>query len=222
MSSNGTSLTARAIWTIVIGLVREVLASRLLSAVLARRSMTGTLPRTSPLMSLRDRLDMYCCWLPMRPRSLPSPTPWRVRRNCSAWSPSTVCVPAAMSRPVKRSLMGVARQTSTPPMEFVISITPPKVTDAANSMSWPVISVIVLATQLRPPSVYAPFSGCLLIADATLPSSRVHSGIGSIRSRGKLTAVMRRGSSETCTRMLTSLRLPAASSPVHLSPNSCA
>ena len=61
MSSNGTSFTARPTCTSVIGLVNEVLASTLLSAVCASRSMTGTLPSTSPLMSLRARLDMYCC-----------------------------------------------------------------------------------------------------------------------------------------------------------------
>ena len=77
---------------------------------------------------------MYCCWFEMRPRSLPSPTPYRVRRNCSAVTPDTVWVPAAKSSPVLPSRMPRARHTSTPPIASVTWMTPPKVTTAPNGM----------------------------------------------------------------------------------------
>ena len=79
-------------------------------------------------------------------------------------------------------------------------------------------SEIVFTTQFRPPSVYAVLSGCLLIAEVALPFLSVQAGIGTIRSRGKLTTVIRRGSWETWTSRFTSLSEPSASAPEHRSP----
>jgi hypothetical protein len=44
-----------------------------------------------------------------------------------------------------------------------------------------------------------------------VPSSPVHDGIGTIMSRGNETTVTRRGSSEMCTSIVTSLRSPSVS-----------
>ncbi|MFC5124550.1 hypothetical protein ACFPRL_14550 [Pseudoclavibacter helvolus] len=43
--------------------------------------------RVPALFTSRMSDDRNTCWFAMRVRSLPSPTPWRVRRNFSASSP---------------------------------------------------------------------------------------------------------------------------------------
>ena len=76
--------------------------------------------------TLRTSEVRNTCWFEMRERSEPSPTPWRVRKNCSACLPIRVWLPAGRSKNVYWSLIGLVKQTSTPPMAFDISITPLK------------------------------------------------------------------------------------------------
>ena len=45
------------------------------------------------LLILRMSAERKSCWLLMRVVSLPSPTPWRLRRNCRAFQPERVCSP---------------------------------------------------------------------------------------------------------------------------------
>ena len=107
--------------------------------------------------------------------------------------------------------MPLARHTSTPPTAFVISMTPPHVTFAANGMFCPLSSDTVLTTHEQTADGERRVDRLLAHgADVVLPSSRVHDGIGIIRSRGNEMTVTRRGSSEMCTSMLTSLSSPSA------------
>ncbi|CAH0179615.1 hypothetical protein SRABI128_01237 [Microbacterium sp. Bi128] len=100
ISLNGTSLTAIAICTSVRGFVSDVDGSTLRSAVEASLYSVAGFDSTSSLLSFVARRDMYCCWFEMRPRSPPSPTPCRVRRNWSASRPLMVRMPAGQSMPV--------------------------------------------------------------------------------------------------------------------------
>ncbi|CAH0314174.1 hypothetical protein SRABI128_04619 [Microbacterium sp. Bi128] len=67
-----------------IGSARLSLGVVLFTAVLAKPMSVPGLESTSSLRSLFTKRDRYCCWLPMRARSLPSPMPLRVRRNARA------------------------------------------------------------------------------------------------------------------------------------------
>src|SRR5690606_9198985 len=81
-------------------------------------------------------------------------------------------------------------------------------------------------TQFRPPPSppcsYETLSGCLLMDGEVRSLASVQDGMPSIRSRGKLTTVTRRGASETCTSRFTSFSVPPESLPVQRFPNRCA
>lgn len=198
----------------------DSLGSMLSATAFAMRSTFGTSVSVSSLSTFFARRDMYCCWLEMRARSLSSPTPCLVRMNCSASTPDTVRMPAGQSMPVCRSRMpSPAMHTSTPPIASVTAITPSKLMAAANSIGMSPSVLTVFATHESPACSNREFMRAFCMADATEPSGRVHSGTSTPRSRGSETTVTLRGSAETCTRRVTSLRRsPSASS--HRSANS--
>ena len=94
--------------------------------------------------------------------------------------PWMVRLPAGQSMPVLESRMPpLPMQTSTPPIASVMLITPPKLTFAANGMFMPLSCETVFDDAVQPAvAEYAELICCLLIADVSEPSSRVHDGIG--------------------------------------------
>ena len=84
--------------------------------------------------------------------------------------------------------MAVATQTGTPPTAFDIAITPSNSMTAANGMSSPV-SFSIVTTGHAKPRLRATFIFVSFDGDDTLPSSSVHSGTSTNKSRGKLTTV---------------------------------
>ena len=108
-----------------------------------------------------------------------------------------------------RSLTGVARQTVTPPMADDMALTPLKLMTAANGMSTPVIFSTVSTTHGSPPRESAVLNWSSLDPGTVpLPSGDGQSGMGTIRSRGKLTTTALLWSSAMCSSIVTSL-LPA-------------
>jgi len=62
------------------------------TALASEYTLSGS-DRVDALFTVRTSADMNTCWLLILVRSLPSPTPCRVRRNCRAATPSRVCIP---------------------------------------------------------------------------------------------------------------------------------
>ena len=58
---------------------------------------------TSWLLTLRIRALRKSCWLLIREVSLPPLMPWRLRKNCSASKPCSVCSPAERLNEICRS-----------------------------------------------------------------------------------------------------------------------
>ncbi|KEP76087.1 hypothetical protein HR12_08760 [Microbacterium sp. SUBG005] len=223
MSENGTSLSVYASCAMRRGSARLSLGWMLLTAVFARPIRVPGLESTSSLRSLLTRRDMYCCWLPMRARSLPSPMPLRVRRKARASNPLTVRRPASHWMPASGSSMpSPPMHTSMPPIASVMLTTLPKLTLAAKGMLCPVRFETVSATHESPPSSNAVLIEARSVPPKTEPSSFVHSGIATCRSRGNDTTVARRGFAETYSSMLTSLRAPSFSGSVQRGPNAAA
>ncbi len=129
MFDSPTEFTASAILARVPG--SESVSDRVMlrKAVSANRSTFAGFVRVPAETVCRASADMKVCWLLIRPRSLPSPTPWRDRRNAAASAPDSCCGPACRSSAGVTSVsrIGVARHTGTPPTASAICTTPSKV-----------------------------------------------------------------------------------------------
>lgn len=103
----------------------ESVVSDLVAELAILYEFVGLPSRSCDLTSLSSA-RRNCCWSPIRPRSLPSPMPCRVRTYASDWVPSSLCGPAVRSRPDDVSRMSCGTSTVTPPMASTRSLNPAK------------------------------------------------------------------------------------------------
>ncbi len=91
------------------------------------QSFTGLVSSPTPPTCLSSERTICFC-SSIRPRSLPSPTPCRVRTKASACLPSRWCSPGWRSRPLSLSWMGTAVVTVAPPTASTSRAKPAKST----------------------------------------------------------------------------------------------
>ena len=129
--------------------VESTIVRLAVSAIAYRRTGSAKVARAR---SVRAREDKKTCWVEIRARSLPSPTPCRERSSARACSPERSKVPAeGMLRPERGSSIGPVKQMGTPPTAVESSITPWKLIWAAKRIRDPVRLSTAVATQPRPP-----------------------------------------------------------------------
>src|SRR6185312_1012781 len=108
----------------------EVSRSSVSDFVAADRNFVSATGLTSSLVLLAARTiePRNRCWRWMRPRSDPSPIPYRARTYASACSPLSTDVPAGSRSPLSSSRSGVVLQIDTPLSASTIVLKPVKST----------------------------------------------------------------------------------------------
>ena len=114
----------------LLEVAEEVARSSVSDFVAAPRNFASATGLTSSLVLVAERTiaPRNRCWRWIRPRSDPSPIPYRARTYASACSPLSTEVPAGSRSPLSSSRSGAVLQTDTPSSASTIVLNPVKST----------------------------------------------------------------------------------------------